>query len=148
MKKRQSLFSSCLVWLPLFRVSRIPASRIDISKTEQQKNERKKRLFCSLCWMKMFDRLARTLDLNLLCYKKLLRYRQVTDSLPTDHRALTDSRPKNVRHWPTVSRQKADQQSTTGGSGELFITNTRNSTQRTNQEYQEMLKVYHNRKLK
>ena len=42
MKKRQSLFSSRLVWLSLIRASYIPASRIDISRTEQQQNKRKK----------------------------------------------------------------------------------------------------------
>ena len=42
------MFSSRLVWLPLIRASHVPASRIDISRTERQKNEGKKRLFCSL----------------------------------------------------------------------------------------------------
>ena len=39
---------SRLVMLPLICASHFPASHLDISRTERQKNERKRRLFCTL----------------------------------------------------------------------------------------------------
>ena len=53
------------MWLPLILASHIPASRIDISRTEQQKNERKKRLFCSLVHNIIFEHIKEDITLIL-----------------------------------------------------------------------------------